>query len=161
LTFDSLCLDKGKIFKNRDHYRDKGQDIEALESDVIHLLGGNERASQALCDVLKNTTPRFYKDQLRGAKQIITAHVKAHGEISISAQLLQRLIYTPRLTATGLRDRLAAYQQGREQNKTPITENTPPEGIKAELTKEANKALAHYAALNGHLSGQGESHVLH
>lgn len=155
----SLCLDKGKIFKNRDHYRDKVQDIETLESEVRHLLGENETASQALCDVLKNTTPRFYKDQLRGAKQIIIAHISAHGEIS--AQLLQRLIDTPRLTATGLRDRLVAYQQGLEQNKAPITENTPSEGNKAERTKQANKALAHYGALNGHLSGQGESHVLH
>ncbi len=155
----SLCLDKGKVVKNRDHYRDKMQDIEALESEVIHLLGENETASQALCAVLKNTTPRFYKDQLRGAKQIIIAHISAHGEIS--AQLLQRLIESPRLTATGLRDRLAAYQQGLAQQKSPITDNTPPAGNQAELTKQANKALAHYGALNGHLSGQGESHVLH
>jgi len=155
----SLCLDKGKIFKNRDHYRDKAQDIETLESEVIHLLGKSDASSQALCDVLKSTSPRIYKDQLQGAKQIIIAHVKAHGEIS--GQLLQRLIDTPRLTATGLRDRLAAYQQGLEQNKTPITENMTSEDIKAELTQQANKALAHYSVLNGHLSGQGESHVVH
>jgi len=30
-----LCLDKGKIFKIRDHYRDKVQEIETLESWIF------------------------------------------------------------------------------------------------------------------------------
>ena len=65
-----LCLDKGKIFKNRDHYRDKVQDIETLESEVIHLLGENETASQGIRYKLQGK-PNFLDKQLKITKKVL------------------------------------------------------------------------------------------
>jgi len=146
-----IRIEKGQIIKNRDHYRDKAQRIENLEADILQCLGQAEN-SQALCALLKATSPNIYKDQLVGAKQLLNAHIKQYGEID--AQLLSRLIDTPRLTATGLRDRLAAYQQHPQRESTE--ELQPQQG-----QNKANTSLARYSMLNGQPSGQGESHAIH
>ena len=70
--------------------------------------------------------------------------------------LLSRLINTPRLTATGLRERLLAFQQNPERDNEPQAQQHTNDQV-----KQGNRSLAHYAALNGHPSGQGESHVIH
>ena len=149
-----MCLDKGQVIKNRDHYRDKAQRIESLEADILQLLGSGDN-SRALCALLKATSPGIYKDQLVGAKQILKSHLKQYGDID--SQLFARLIDTPRLTATGLRDRLAAYQQhpNREDSKAVLTTTEP------QTAQHSNESLAGYSALNGQPGGQGESHANH
>ncbi len=144
----TLCQDKGQVIKNTDHYRDKQLQQNSLEQALQQLLGNVERAT-ALCALLQVTSPKIYKDQLAGAKQVLQAHISQYG--AISAALWARLIDTPRLTATGLRERLEAYQAHPErlQTDTAMVVNT-------DLAD-----LAHYAALNGHSSGQGECHVIH
>ncbi len=91
-----------------------------------------------------------------GARQVLNAHIAQYG--AIDAQLFSRLIDTPRLTATGLRDRLDAYQQSPERERA---EERP-----TQLTAQANQtktsdSLARYGVLNDQPSGQGESHVIH
>ena len=151
----TLCFEKGQIIKNRDHYRDKAQRIADLEADILQTLGHAEN-SQRLCALLKATSPSIYKDQLAGAKLILNTHIKQHGEIE--AALLARLIDTPRLTATGLRERLAAYQQHPEQQGD---ETLPLQGQENSLNSSNNAALAGYGIVCGQLSGQGENHVIH
>jgi hypothetical protein len=142
-----LSLEKGQIIKNTHHYRDLKQRIETLESALEQQLGG--LASQRLCALLKATSPKIYKDQLLGAKQVIASHTGQYGDIS--AELLERLLIAPRLTATQLRDTLDAYQQHPERLGVSTT---------AQPVSDSASALAHYAILNGQLSGQGERHVV-
>lgn len=144
-----ISLEKGQIIKNTHHYRDRQQRVEALEAALEQQLG--ESASQRLCALLKTTSPKIYKDQLLGAKQIIAAHLVNHDDIS--ADLLERILTAPRLTATQLRARLEAYQLNPERLSTALTDQPAP--------AHAFMALAHYAVLNGQLTGQGESHVVH
>jgi len=148
-----ISIEKGQVIKNTDHYRDKAQRIKDLETDILQLLGGSEQ-SQALCALLKTTSPKIYKDQLLGAKQILSEYCKHNG--TIEAEHLSRLINTPRLTATGLRERLLAFQQNPEENSDSQTRQRSNDQV-----KQGNNSLAHYAALNGQPSGQGESHVIH
>jgi hypothetical protein len=147
-----IRIEKGQVVKNRDHYRDKAQRIESLEADILQCVGQAEN-SQALCALLKATSPSIYKDQLVGAKQLLATHIKQYG--AIDAPLFARLIDTPRLTATGLRDRLMAYQQH------PERENTEDQQTRQQDQNKTNDALAHYRVLNGQPSGQGEDHVIH
>lgn len=150
-----IHLEKGQIIKNTDHYRDKAQRIEALEADILQCLAHSDN-SVALCALLKTSSPKIYKDQLLGARQVLNAHIAQYGEID--AQLVARLIDTPRLTATGLRDRLDAYQQSQERGGSEeLPENLTTH---ADQTKTGD-SLARYGALNGQPSGQGESHVIH
>jgi hypothetical protein len=142
-----IGLDKGQIIKNTHHYRDLNLRIEALESDLQQLLGYPELAI-ALCALLKASAPKIYKDQLVGTKQVLSEHIRHHG--AIPEALLTRLIETPRLTATGLRERLGAYQQHPERLKTRSPE---PQGD--------HTRLARYGVLNDRSSGHGESHVVH
>jgi len=144
-----ISLEKGQIIKNTHHYRDRQQRVEALEAALEQQLG--ERARQRLCALLKTTSPKIYKDQLLGAKQIIAAHLVNYGEIS--ADLLARILTAPRLTATQLRAMLDAYQLNPERVSAAMVVQPDP--------AHASSALAHYAVLNGQLTGQGGSHVVH
>ncbi len=148
-----ISIEKGQVIKNTDHYRDKAQRIKELEADLLQILGDTEQ-SQALCALLKTTSPKLYKDQLSGAKQIVSAYCKHYGAIEL--EQLSRLINTPRLTATGLRERLLAFQQNPERDNEPQAQQHTHDQI-----NQGNSALARYAALNGHPDGQGESHVIH
>ena len=144
-----ISLEKGQIIKNTHHYRDMQQRVEALEAALEQQLG--ENASQRLCALLKTTSPKIYKDQLVGAKQIIAAHSVHYGDIS--ADLLARILTAPRLTATQLRAMLDAYQLNPERVSAAMAAQPDP--------AHASSALAHYAVLNGQATGQGGSHVVH
>lgn len=146
-----LSQDKGQIVKNTHHYRDIRVRQEALEQE-LHQLLGHATLAMRLCAVLKASAPKIYKDQLAGAKQVLAAHIQQYGAIPES--LLARLIDTPRMTATGLRDRLNAYQQHPERIQTTCDST---------LTQSLSDVpdLTHYAALNDRPSGQGERHVVH
>jgi len=104
--------------------------------------------------LLKTTSPKIYKDQLLGAKQIVSVYSKQYG--AIESECLSRLINTPRLTATGLRERLLAFQQNPDRSNDSQTQQHTNDQV-----DQGNSSLAHYAALNGHPGGQGESHVIH
>jgi hypothetical protein len=145
----AISLEKGQIIKNTHHYRDMTQRVEALETVLEQQLGGS--VSQRLCALLKASSPKIYKDQLLGAKQIIQAHTLHYG--GIKPELLERILTAPRLTATQLRDTLGAYQQHPERLSVATTDHPDP--------ARAASALAHYANLNGQSTGQGESHVVH
>lgn len=91
---------KGEVIRNNDHYRDKQARISDLESAIIERLGETE--GEALCGLLKQTSPRIYKDQLAGVKALLKRH-------EMPRALLSRLIDRPALTATQVRDYLEAY----------------------------------------------------
>jgi hypothetical protein len=144
-----LCPEKGQVIKNTHHYRDQSLRIEALEADLQQLVG-QATLAMALCALLKATSPKIYKDQLAGAKQVLTEHRQRYG--AMPEALLSRLIELPRLTASGLKQRLDAWQPHAERR-------TPPEPTPAGHPSSA--ALARYGTLNGRSSGQGERHAVH
>jgi len=144
-----LCLEKGQVIKNTHHYRDQSLRIEALEADLQQLVG-REALAMALCVLLKATSPKIYKDQLAGAKQVLTEHRQRHGEIP--EPLLSRLIELPRLTASGLKQRLEAWQQHPERLTQPNPSPADP---------PSSAALARYGTLNGRSTGQGERHAVY
>ncbi len=84
-----------------------------------------------------------------GAKQVIATHTARYGDIH--ADLLERILTSPRLTVSQLRDMLEAYHF----NPGRLSALADPSG------SDSSSALAHYAVLNGQLIGQGESHVVH
>jgi len=143
-----ISLEKGQIIKNTHHYRDRLQQVETLEAALSEELGDND--SQRLCVLLKASSPKIYKDQLLGAKQVIATHTVQYGEIN--AVLLERILTSTRLTASQLRDRLEAYQLHPERLSSATVDQPVP---------DSSSALAGYAALNGQSSGQGESHVVY
>jgi transposase len=143
-----ISLEKGQIIKNTHHYRDKQQQVETLEAALSLQLGDDD--SQRLCALLKASSPKIYKDQLLGAKQVIATHTVHYGEIN--AGLLERILTSTRLTASQLRDRLEAYQLHPERLSAATVDQSVP---------DSSGALAGYAALNGQSTGQGESHVVY
>lgn len=143
------CLDKGQIIKNTHHYRDRELRVETLELELQQLLAKPDLAL-ALCALLKASSPKIYKDQLTGAKQVLAEHIRSHG--ALPEALLQRLIDTPRLTTTGLKERLAAYQHHPER--------IAPAEVKP-TASPSSAVLARYGALHGHPTGQGVSHGVH
>ncbi|NYT46692.1 MAG: hypothetical protein H0A75_02555 [Candidatus Methanofishera endochildressiae] len=106
--------------------------------------------------MLKTSSPKIYKDQLLGARQVLNTHIARYGEID--PQLLSRLIDTPRLTATGLRDRLDAYQQSPERESA---DELPAHPAAQTSQTKTSDSLARYGVLNGQPDGHGESHVIH
>lgn len=102
----TLMLGKGHIVKNTDHYRDAGARIADYESDIRAIIGDSE--GRQLCLLIKQTSPRIYKDQLRGVISIMTPLAP------IDAGLIDRLLDRPRLTATQLKDYVQAFRHNPE-----------------------------------------------
>lgn len=144
----AICLEKNRVIKNTDHYRDKTLHIEKLESEVQALLSQTTQG-EALCAMLKATSPRIYKDQLVGVRKILTQHQKRYGVVA--PELMDRLLQFHRLTATGLRDCLQAWHRSDAHADTPA------------ITKkqDGNACLSFYAALHSDTMEQEGSHVDH
>ena len=124
---------KGKIIKNNHHYRDLALRVETLEQEIHQQLDSPQ--TENLLQLLKLSSPKIYKDQLVGLKQILGRLVRPTG-----AQM-QRLCNRERLTASQFETLLLAMQAAslREQDQ----------GIKSTRTG----ALSRYnqAALQGGL----------
>jgi transposase len=142
----TLCREKGQIIKNRHHYRDPEQQVAQLESELKTLLNNADWVAE-LCALLKRSAPTIYKDQLRGAQQVMTDYLQCYGDIK--PDVMKRVIDTSRLTVTGLRERLTAYHAHPERAQAVNPPNIHP----------VMPALAQYAALNDPSDGQGVSHV--
>jgi len=101
LAVHTLTAGKGKIIKNTHHYRDPAVRIAKLEKCLHEQVGAT--SAQALCLLLKSSSPKIYKDQLAGVNDLFKAHQP------ITQPLLDKLCQRPRLTATQVRDYLQAY----------------------------------------------------
>lgn len=134
-----LACGKGEVFKNTHHYRDRVQQIAELEQAITILIG--EPLGGRLCALLKATSPAIYKDQLRGAKTVLAA------QPALCLDLVAAVCDKPRLTATGLRDWLAAYNAHPERLSGPhVAPNTPPANPPgaSPLARYAGIATAHH-----------------
>lgn len=140
----ALCREKGRIIKNTNHYRDPAQRIADLEKAIGGLLAPDQ--ATALCRLLKATSPRIYKDQLVGARDLLKAHAP------VDPERLGDLLQHSRLTATQLRQSLEAWQQARVRRRDATPHHDP--GSDRQL---APADLSVYAQL-GHSSGQEVTH---
>lgn len=103
----TLMSGKGHIVKNTDHYRDQSQRIADYEARICHLLG--ESSGRPLCELIKQSSPRIYRDQLAGITRILSDHSP------LDPVLIDRLLERPRLTATQMREYLDAYARNPER----------------------------------------------
>lgn len=140
----TLCREKGRIIKNNNHYRDPAQRIADLEKAIAGLLASGQ--ATALCRLLKETSPRIYKDQLVGARDLL----KAHGPVD--PDRLEEVLQHPRLTARQLRQHLEAWQQARARGRDTEIEYAP--GTDSQLAPAGLSAYAHL----GRSSGQEVTH---
>ncbi len=117
----TVSLDKGLIIKNRDHYRDKTQAAEALEACLNERLGID--VGRAIAAQFKVTMPRFYKDQLRGALDVL----KHYGELpeALTAHLLER----EDLTASKMRDHIDAWLSAEQRGRITDDDANSPVSI--------------------------------
>ena len=99
----TIVLGTGHIIKNTDHYRDVSVRIADYEMSINGLVG--ESAGRQLCQLIKQTSPNIYRDQLAGVLQIIRKldHV--------DERLMARVIDRPRLTATQLKEYVETFTQ--------------------------------------------------
>ena len=141
----AVSAEKGRTIKNNHHYRDHAQRIADLEAAVISLLDDDHGI--ALCQLLQQTSPRIYKDQLVAVRSLLRTHQPA------GTDWWQNLLAHQRLTAQQLQRHLEAREQAQARGRPP-TADTPapwPEGNGAALDLQA------YARL-GHSSGQEATH---
>jgi len=102
----TLAAGKGHIVKNTHHYRDVGMVIADREASLKVLVGDDY--AEELCRLLKQTSPKIYKDQLAGVLKIL-------GVIApVDSRLLERLVSRELLTATQVRDYVQAYARSPE-----------------------------------------------
>jgi transposase len=100
IAHHGLSEGKGEIIKNTHHYRDRNQQVSDYEVLIQQRLG--EAAGMALCALLKQTSPRIYKDQLAGLHALLKRY-------EMPPILVQRLLERPALTSRQIRDYLQAY----------------------------------------------------
>lgn len=56
----TLCMEKGVVVRNTDHYRDRARQIADYEQAIASSIGTDY--AQQLCALLKLTSPKIYKD---------------------------------------------------------------------------------------------------
>ncbi|MCP4824039.1 MAG: IS21 family transposase [Shimia sp.] len=127
-----LSQGKGEIIKNTHHYRDRRQQISDYEALIQQRLG--ETAGMALCALLKQTSPRIYKDQLAGLHALLKRY-------EMPPVLVQRLLERPALTSRQIRDYLQAYAA------QPARFETPEARSDSGAAGPASPALMRYAGI--------------
>jgi hypothetical protein len=122
VAIHALCHDKGRIVRNNDHYRDHQQRLADLERAVAERLG--DALGRKLCDRLRTSLPRHYKDQLTGALKVLKAADRL--DLDQIAQWAER----DGLTAGKLKERLQAARlasaRGRDPAAAPPAEPVAP-----------------------------------
>ncbi|GAA3977336.1 IS21 family transposase [Allohahella marinimesophila] len=135
----ALCDDKGRVIKNTNHYRDHAQRTADLEAAITTEL--DEAAGAALCQQLKRSEPKIYKDQLLAARDLLRRYAP------VDRELIDQLAQRPGLTATRLRAYLEASQAAIKRERLPEPLPLVSEGLD----------LSVYARI-GHSSGQEVTH---
>jgi len=136
----ALATGKGELVRNVHHYRDPAQRIADLEQAIAARIGAD--LAQHLCARLKSSEPRFYKDQLAGLDQLLTADPPP------DPALLGDLAEREGTTATTVKRFIEAHRRAAERGREADTE-----AAAEPLT--GTQALAAYAGL-GHPGGQQE-----
>lgn len=116
IAVHGLCAEKGRIIKNNHHYRDHAQRIVDLEQAVATLVPTD--TAQALCALLKRSSPRIYKDQLVAVRALLQEHMPV--DMDLVVDLTQR----HELTASMLKRYLQANQQAKQRGRivpTPVS----------------------------------------
>lgn len=114
----AVCLGTGQVIRNTDHYRDRRKEVAEYEAEMAVQLGSDTAAR--LCALLKASSPKIYKDQLVGALRVLEPYS------SVPVAVLERALARPRLTATGLRELLAAYVTRTERLSVPPSAASVP-----------------------------------
>lgn len=135
----ALCFDKGKVIKNTHHYRDQALRISKLEADMNALIG--EETAVQLCQQLKRSEPRIYKDQLVAARDLLKHYAP------VNPELIATLAERPGMTATRLEGYLEAAQAATRRERQPEPLPEPKQALD----------LSAYQQL-GRSSGQGVTH---
>ena len=112
-----LCADKGKVIKNTHHYRDHAQRISTLEAEIQEQVGAD--VGDALCQQLKRSEPKIYKDQLVAVRGLL----KRYAPVDLA--LLTTLAERPGMTATRLENYLASAQVAARRERQPEPLPTP------------------------------------
>ena len=66
-----ICLEKGKLIKNKNHGRDHSKSIQVYVDEIVNLLGSTE-AVKEFVDKLRVTKTRYLRDQMQLIKQNVT-----------------------------------------------------------------------------------------
>src|SRR5690554_2325174 len=135
-----LASGKGQLVKNTHHYRDHTQRREQLEQD-IQVLIGDESVSQALCQQLRLSLPKVYKDQLYAVRSVLRKYSPVEPEV------LLNLSQKPGLTATRIEQYLMATQLAnqRERHAEPVPRNLTQLDLSAyqQLGQPAGQGVTH------------------
>ena len=127
-----IILGKGHIVKNTDHYRERSARIADHEASIKGLVG--DSAGRQLCELIKQTSPKIYKDQLAGVRKVLK------GRECIDDQMIARVIDRPRLTATQLQEYVDAFERHPEAMKRDEGNHRPaPAALLSRYSNLANK----------------------
>ncbi len=93
-----VSQEKGKIFKNPNHYRDFSKSIREAEQEVEAIIP--VELAQKTCKSLKKNNPKIYRDQLVGLKRVYKNY--PHEVIVDVLTCLQDKEYNLRVTLIGV-----------------------------------------------------------
>ncbi|MCC5886595.1 MAG: IS21 family transposase [Gammaproteobacteria bacterium] len=119
-----LSHGKGERVRNNHHYRDPAQQARTLEAEIREHLGPD--LGERLCQGLKRTSPRIYKDQLVAASKLVA------GAGPAECTVLEQLAARQQVTATGIKRYLEAHHQARQRGREVDTDVAPGQHIGAD-----------------------------
>ncbi len=130
----ALANGKGQVFKNTHHYRDHAQRREQLEQDIQTLIG-DEELGRVLCDQLRHSLPKIYKDQLYAVRSLLKKHAP------VERDMLFHLSQKPGLSARQIEAYLVATEVASRRDRQP----EPLPHVSSELDLSAYRQLVQSA----------------
>lgn len=131
LAHHQVCQRKGETIINPHHYRDHLERVKQLELEVKQVLG--EELAQALCALIKSTSPHIYKAQLRGLVEVIHPYFLDGQDLQ---HPFEKLVQRSQLRVSFIKNYLNAFFT---QQHNPI--------IPSKVDTQGNELLEQYALL--------------
>jgi hypothetical protein len=109
IAIHNICEEKGKIIKNRNHYRDHAKLVTDREDEVGMII--DRDLAGRICNVIKKTSPKIYKDQLVGLIKVLKQYIN-NSDIT---EVLNILAARERLTVSFIKVYLEAFYNNRQE----------------------------------------------
>jgi len=109
IAIHNICEERGRIIKNSNHYRDHDKLVTDREDEVAKVIGRD--LATRVCKVIKETSPKIYKDQLVGLIKVLNQYTSN----SDLAKVLDILASRRRLTVSFIKEYLEAFYSNRQQ----------------------------------------------
>ncbi len=118
-----ICLEKGKLVRNNNHFRDKTEKVEKLLNELLmRCFAGNKENAEVLLRGIKREKPRYARDQF----MLIEKSIKDKAPEDIS-KALEYCIKNGLFSAVDFKDALTFFENTSKIKTSSVAQQKSPD----------------------------------